>query len=43
VGSQNGRYRFTADYGFQRIDRKVNTAKVPIEQSLVRLGIAVGI
>ena len=42
VGSQNGRYRFTADYGFQRIDRKVNTAKVPIEQSLVRLGIAVG-
>jgi hypothetical protein len=42
VGPQNGRYRLTADYGFQRIDRKVNTIKAPIEQSLVRLGVAVG-
>jgi hypothetical protein len=42
VGPQNGRYRFTADYGFMRVDRKVGTAKVPIEQSLVRLGVAVG-
>jgi hypothetical protein len=42
VGPQNGRYRLTADYGFQRIDRKVGTAKTPIEQSLVRLGVAVG-
>jgi hypothetical protein len=46
VGPQNGRYRFTADYGFQRIDRRVDLqsgrAKVPIQQSLVRLGVAVG-
>jgi hypothetical protein len=42
VGPQNGRYRLTADYGFQRIDRKVGTAKTPIQQSLVRLGVAVG-
>lgn len=42
VGPQNGRYRFTMDYGFQRIDRKVSNVSVPIEQSLVKLGIAVG-
>jgi len=42
VGPQNGRFRGTADYGFQRIDRKVGSAKVPIQQSLVRLGVAVG-
>ena len=42
VGPQNGRVRGTADYGFQRIDRKVGGAKVPIQQSLVRLGVAVG-
>jgi hypothetical protein len=42
VGPQNGRYRLTADYGFQRIDRKVGSTPVPIEQSLVRLGVAVG-
>ncbi len=42
VGPQSGRYRFTMDYGFQRIDRKVNTISVPIEQSLVKLGVAVG-
>jgi hypothetical protein len=42
VGPQNGRYRFTMDYGFQRVDRKVNDVSVPIEQSLVRLGVAVG-
>lgn len=42
VGPQNGRYRFTMDYGFQRIDRKVGGTPVPIEQSLVKLGVAVG-
>lgn len=42
VGPANGRFRGTADYGFQRIDRKVGSAKVPIQQSLVRLGVAVG-
>lgn len=42
AGPQNGRYRFMADFGFQRIDRKVGTTKVPIQQSLVRLGAAAG-
>lgn len=42
VGPQNGRYRFTMDYGFQRVDRKVSNTSVPIEQSLVKLGVAVG-
>jgi hypothetical protein len=42
IGASNGRYRFTADYGFQRIDRKVHAVAVPIEQSLVRVGLAVG-
>jgi hypothetical protein len=42
VGAQNGRYRFTMDYGFQRVDRKVNNTSAPIEQSLVKLGVAVG-
>ncbi len=42
VGPQSGRYRFTMDYGFQRVDRKVNNTSVPIEQSLVKLGVAVG-
>lgn len=42
VGPQNGRVRGTADYGFERIDRKVGSSKVPIQQSLVRLGVAVG-
>jgi hypothetical protein len=42
VGPQSGRFRGTAEYGFQRVDRKVGSAKVPIQQSLVRLGMAVG-
>lgn len=42
VGPQNGRFRGTADYGFERIDRKSGGARVPIQQSLVRLGVAVG-
>jgi len=42
AGPTNGRYRFTGDYGFQRVDRKVNGFKAPLEQSLVRIGVAVG-
>ena len=42
VGPQSGRYRFTMDYGFQRVDRKVSNTSVPIEQSLVKVGVAVG-
>jgi len=42
TGPVNGRYRLTGDYGFQRIDRKVNSQPVPIQQSLVRVGVAVG-
>lgn len=46
VGPSNGHFRGTADYGFQRVDRhvdrEVGSAKVPIQQSLVRLGVAVG-
>jgi hypothetical protein len=42
TGPVNGRYRFTGDYGFQRIDRKVRGRPVPIQQSLVRVGVAVG-
>jgi hypothetical protein len=42
TGPVNGRFRFTGDYGFQRIDRKVGGQPVPIQQSLVRVGVAVG-
>jgi hypothetical protein len=42
TGPVNGRYRLTGDYGFQRIDRKVGGEPVPIQQSLVRVGLAVG-
>lgn len=42
TGPVNGRYRLTGDYGFQRIDRKVGGQPVPIQQSLVRVGVAVG-
>jgi len=44
TGPVNGRYRLTGDYGFQRIDRKVGVGgePVPIQQSLVRIGVAVG-
>ncbi len=42
AGPQNGRFRVNGEYGFQRIDRKVGDNRVPIEQSLVRVGVAVG-
>jgi hypothetical protein len=41
TGPVNGRYRLTGDYGFQRVDRKVGGVKVPLQQSLVRVGVAV--
>jgi hypothetical protein len=41
VGRRDGRFRLTGDYGFQRVNRKT-TSDVPIQQSLARLGVAVG-
>ena len=41
VGRSDGRYRLTGDYGFQRVNRKTTSA-VPIQQSLARVGVAVG-
>ena len=42
AGPQNGRFRVNGEYGFQRVDRKVGGLAVPIQQSLVRVGVAVG-
>lgn len=42
VGTANGRFRFHAEYEFQRIDRRANDIGVPIQQSLSRAGIAIG-
>jgi hypothetical protein len=42
AGPQNGRFRVNGEYGFERVDRKAGGVPVPIEQSLVRLGVAVG-
>lgn len=45
VDALRGRLRFTGDYGFQRLSRKTDDGsgevKVPIQQSLGRVGIAV--
>jgi hypothetical protein len=45
VDALRGRMRFTGDYGFQRISRKTDDGsgevRVPIQQSLGRIGIAV--
>ena len=47
VGNANGRYRFTGDYEFQRIDRKTTISgvdyKVPIQQAMARVGAAIGL
>ncbi len=47
VGKANNRYRFTADYEFQRIDRKTTISgvdyKVPIQQAMARVGAAIGL
>ncbi len=42
IGTANGRFRFHAEYEFQRIDRRANDIGVPIQQSLSRAGIAIG-
>jgi hypothetical protein len=42
VGTANGRFRVRAEYEFQRIDREVDAAKVPLQLSLARAGIAFG-
>ncbi len=42
-GTANGRFRIRADYEFQRLDRDVNVRSVPIELSLARVGIEVGL
>jgi hypothetical protein len=42
VGTANGRFRVRAEYEFQRIDREVGPASVPLQLSLVRAGIAFG-
>lgn len=42
VGTANGRFRVHAEYEFQRIDREVNAADVPLQLSLARFGVAFG-
>lgn len=42
VGTANGRFRGSAEYSFQRIDRQVDNVAVPIQVSVARLGIALG-
>ena len=46
VGKTNGRYRLTGDYEFQRFNRVTDNGsgevKVPIQQALARIGVAVG-
>ena len=46
VGAANERWRLTADYDMQRFNRVTNNgtveAKVPLQQSLARIGAAVG-
>ena len=42
IGTANKRFRFHAEYEFQRIDRRVGSTDVPIQMSLARAGIAFG-
>ena len=42
VGRSDARFRVTGDYGFQRVNRKTSI-DVPIQQSLARLGVSVGL
>ena len=42
LGTANKRFRFHAEYEFQRIDREVGTSNVPIQLSLARAGISFG-
>jgi hypothetical protein len=47
VGASSGRWRFTADYEFQRFNRVTTIggteAKVPLQQALARVGVAFGL
>lgn len=46
VGKSNGRFRFTGDYEFQRFNRTTDNGsgevKVPIQQTVARIGLGVG-
>ena len=43
AGRSDGRFRVTGDYAFQRVNRKTTGGgDVPIQQSLARLGVSVG-
>lgn len=46
VGKSNGRYRVIGDYEFQRFNRTTDngsgTIKVPLQQAVARIGVAVG-
>lgn len=42
VGTANGRFRGRTDFEFQRIDRKVGTAAVPLEMAVGKLGLEIG-
>ncbi|MBP7550287.1 MAG: hypothetical protein KA761_08365 [Gemmatimonadaceae bacterium] len=42
VGPADGRYRALMSYDFQRIDRTVNGADVPMQMMVARLGLQVG-
>jgi len=43
VGTSNGRFRVRADAEFQRIDRTVNGVDVPIQVTIARFGLQLGI
>ena len=40
IGTANKRFRFHAEYEFQRIDREVRSNDVPLQMSLARTGIS---
>ena len=42
IGTANGRYGLRAEYDFQRIDRSVNDADVPIQMMVAKVGFQVG-
>lgn len=42
LGTANGRVRVRAEYEFQRIDREVGRAPVPIQVTVGKLGIDLG-
>jgi hypothetical protein len=42
VGTANGRYGVRAEYDFQRIDRTVNNADVPIQMMVAKFGAQIG-